>query len=160
MKTPQLDRTASVTLKYLLHFLGLALFYGFMLYTTINFWLPFLVHRFSKVYYAPASSTIDKVFVIMLITYSLFCYFSNNFVLHLYQKGKTRQLIISIILDMLILPLSMAIVILYNNLAPKTSVPVIADIYNIYLITALLVLKVLILSKLFSTKTAVKASAR
>lgn len=156
MKTSQLDRSASVTLKYMLHFLSVALFYGFMLYTTIEFWMPFLIHRFSKVYYAPASSPMNKVFVIMLIAYSLFCYFANNFVLNLYQKGKTGQLIISIILDALILPLSMIIVIVYNNLAPKTSIPVIADIYNVYLITALLVIKVFIASKLFSKKTAIR----
>lgn len=90
----------------------------------------------------------------MLIAYSLFCYFANNFVLNLYQKGKTGQLIISIILDALVLPLSMIIVIVYNNIAPKTSIPVIADIYNVYLITALLVIKVFIASKLFSKKAA------
>lgn len=143
------DQTVSVILKYLLQLLGLALFYGFMLYTTINFWIPFLVQVFSKVYYAP--SYLTSQMVILLIIYSLFCYFVNNFVLHLYEKGKAKQLIFSIIGDILVLPVCFLILVIYNNIfSPKHYIPHIADLYNIYLVIGLLIVKELIAAGLLS----------
>lgn len=152
-KTISPDQTASVILKYLLQLLGLALFYGFMLYTTVNFWIPFLIQVFSKVYYQP--SYLSREMVILLIIYSLFCYFVNNFVLHLYEKGKTKQLIFSIIGDIVVLPVCFLILVIYNNIfSPKHYIPHIADLYNIYLVLGLLIVKEIIAASILSRESA------
>lgn len=149
-KTISPDRAVSAILKYLLQLLGLALFYGFILYTTVYFWIPFLVQVFSKVYYAQLSY-LTRQMEIMLIVYTVFCYFVNNFVLHLYEKGKTKQLIFSIIGDIMVLPVCFLILVIYNNIfAPKHYIPQITDLYNIYLVMGLLIVKEIITASLLS----------
>ncbi len=155
MKTSQLDKTASVTLKYLLHFLGISLFFGILSYSMLRFWLPFLILNFSKIYYSSGSiSDFNLELAVLLIIYSLFCYFANNFILNLYAKGKTLQLLFSYLIDLLIVPLSVFILIIYFNKTAKVADSDTSTLYNIFVITGLLVAKVLFTAN-FLTKKAV-----
>ena len=157
MKTLQLDKIVANTLKYLLHFLGLACFFGILLYSMFSFWLPFLILNFSRVYYATESKISTELVVLMGI-YSLFCYFASNFILGLYEKGKTLQMIISYLVDLLIVPLSVLILIIYYNRAEKIASAYVNTLYNVYLITGLLIVKVIISSWILS-KSSAKAKA-
>lgn len=157
MKTSQLDKTASVTLRYLLHFIGIAIFYGILVYLMFRLWLPVLILTFSKIYYSSASiKAFNTEFVLLLGIYTLFCYFANNFILNLYAKGKTKQLIISYIIDQLIVPLSILILIIFYNKTSKAADSDTSTLYNIYLITGLLVVKVLIAARFLSKAPAKK----
>ncbi|MFI5161314.1 MAG: hypothetical protein ACHQHN_08550 [Sphingobacteriales bacterium] len=150
MKTSNPDTAVSYILKYLLHLISIALFYGLTLYFTTSFWIHYLLNKFTRVPYVPTPNFHDQV-IHLLIIYSLFCYFANNFVLNLYQNGKAKQLIISYLVDFLVLQLSMTIMIFYNN---RLHTPAIDNsIYNIYLVTILLVIKEAITMWLLSRKT-------
>ena len=155
MKTSQLDKATSVTLKYLLHFLSVALFFGIMLYSVLKFWLPLLVTKFSKIYYI-SQDVFMKEIVILLVFYSLFCYFANNFILDLYKRGKGLQLLVSVIVDILIVPLSLLLLIVYYDKTSKGGTSDVADLYNIYVVTLLLVLKVFIFAKMLSKGSSAK----
>ncbi|HTD99193.1 MAG TPA: hypothetical protein VK668_07880 [Mucilaginibacter sp.] len=149
MKSPQADNIASVVLKYLLHLLSIAAVYGILLYTTSQFWIHHLLNWFTRVPYVTAPNFHDHV-IHQLIIYSMFCYFANNFILDLYHTTKAKQLIISIIVDVLIMPLSILIMIIYNNIAHKNQPGDINTIYNIYLVTVLLVIKEYIAMKILA----------
>lgn len=149
-KTVDAGQTVSVILKYLLHFISVALFYGIALYSTIHFWVGFLIKKFSHVYYV--SGVFDKQLVILLIVYSLFCYFSNNFLLHLYRKERSLQLVLSMIIDELLLPVSILLMIMYGNYIVKTPEADTSNLYNIYAITILLIIKEIIASWILSGK--------
>jgi hypothetical protein len=157
MKTSNTGATDSATsvvsliLKYLLHLISIALFYGLTLYFTSSFWIHYLLNKFTKVPYVTTPNFHDQV-IHLLIIYSLFCYFANNFVLNLYQNGRAKQLIISYMVDFLVLQLSITIMIFYNN---RLHTPAIDNsIYNIYLVTVLLVIKEAITMWLLSRKAA------
>src|SRR3569832_238402 len=127
---------ASIVLKYLLQIIGLAFFYGVLLYTTLHVWVPlFTGHTFSRVYYTFFE---DNNIHLLLIIYTLFSYFANAFMLRLYERGKTRQLLLSILVDILILALGLLLSVLYNNLTVKSGRAGIDDVYNIYIIMVLL----------------------
>jgi len=149
MESPKADNIASVVLKYLLHLLSIAAVYGILLYTTSQFWIHLLLKWFTRMPYVTAPNFHDQV-IHLLIIYSLFCYFANNFILDLYHTAKTKQLIISIIADVLIMPLSILIMIIYNNITQKTWPGDITTIYNIYLVTVLLVIKEFITMKILA----------
>ena len=154
MKNSQLDKTTSVTLKYLLHILGIALFFGILSYSMLNFWLPFLILNFSKIYYSSGSiSAFNLELAVLLIIYSLFCYFANNFILNLYAKGKTLQLLLSYLVDLLIVPFSVLILIIFYNKTSKSADSDTSTLYNIFLITGLLVAKVLITGNFLTKKS-------
>ena len=153
MKTSKLENPASVTLKYLLHLISIALVYGIMLYTSLHIWLPKFILVLSKVNYV-AAYVFKQQFYVLLVVYVLFCYFVNNFVLHLYNTGKGWRLILSYLADILIIPITILIMIFYNN---KTSKILTADtdsLFNIYIAMGLLIIKELIAVKLLSPKTA------
>jgi len=157
MKTSQLDNTASAILKYLLQLIGIAFFFGILLYSVFKLWLPFLVLTFSRIYYSSASmSAFNTQMILLLVIYSLFCYFANNFILNLYSRGKTKQLIISYLIDLLIVPLSILILIIFYDKTLKVPSADTSILYNIYLITGLLVAKVFIASKVLSDTPAKK----
>ncbi|MBS1529958.1 MAG: hypothetical protein JSU01_06605 [Bacteroidetes bacterium] len=146
------DHAASVVLKYMLQVIGLAFFYGVLLYTTVHLWIPlFTGHTFSRVYYTLFQ---DNNIYLLLIIYTLFSYFANNFMLKLYERGKTRQLLLSILTDILIVPLGLLLTVLYNNLTIKSGRAGIDDIYNIYVIMALLIVKEIIAARIVLKKTA------
>ena len=159
MKNSQLDKTASVTLKYLLHLLGIALFFGILSYSMLHFWLPFLILNFSKIYYSTGSiSAFNLELAVLLIIYSLFCYFANNFILNLYAKGKTLQLVLSYLVDLLIVPFSVLILIIFYNKTAKVADSDTSTLYNIFVITGLLVAKVLITAYFLTKKETAKKS--
>lgn len=142
---------ASVVLKYLLQILGLAFFYGVLWYITIYGWIPlFSGNTFSRVYYTPFQ--VNNIYLLLLI-YALFSYFANSFMLKLYERGKTRQLLISILVDLLILPVGILLSVLYNNLTVKSGRAGIDDIYNIYIIMALLIIKEIIAARIILKKS-------
>ena len=154
-----MDKTVSVTLKYLLHLLGIALFFGILSYSMLRFWLPFLILNFSKIYYSSGSiSDFNLELAVLLIIYSLFCYFANNFILDLYAKGKTLQLLLSYLIDLLIVPFSVLILIIFYNKTAKVADSDTSTLYNIFVITGLLVAKVLLTVNLLTKKSTVKKS--
>ncbi|HEX3386625.1 MAG TPA: hypothetical protein VHS53_15605 [Mucilaginibacter sp.] len=144
------DNAASIVLKYLLQIIGLAFFYGVLLYTTIHVWIPlFTGHTFSKVDYTLFQ---DNNIHLLLIIYTLFSYVANNFMLKLYERGKTRQLLLSILIDVVILPAGLLLTVVYNNLTIKSGRAGIDDIYNIYIIIALLIIKEIIAARIVLKK--------
>ena len=150
MKTSNPDTAVSFILKYLLHLISIALFYGLTLYFTSSFWIHFLLSKFTTVSYVTTDNFHAQV-IHLLIIYSLFCYFANNFILNLYQGGKAKQLLISYFVDFLILQLSITLMIFYNN---KQHTPALDNsIYNIYVVTVLLVIKEVITMRLLSKKS-------
>lgn len=153
MKSLNRDQVASLVLKYLLHLLSIAGFYFLLFYTFTSFWLHQLLDKFTRVPYVSTPNFHDQIYHLLII-YSLFCYFANNFILDLYHKEKTKKLIISIIADLLILPLGILIMIIYNNQVLKNQPALDTSVYNIYLITVLLVIKEFIAMKILSRKTA------
>ncbi|MBS1527070.1 MAG: hypothetical protein JST19_15555 [Bacteroidetes bacterium] len=158
-KTVKSNTAASNVLRYLLHLIGLGLFFGLLIYSTNKFWLPFLVKHLTKVYYvAPESYTTELA--LLLVIYTLFCYFVNNFVLGLYEKGKTKQLLYSMLADYLLLPLSIFILILYYSKVSKTNIEDTSHLYNIYLMTVLLLIKEVITARLLSGKKTIAKTAR
>jgi len=151
MKTSNLDTAVSLILKYLLHLVSIALFYGLTLYFTSNFWIHYLLDKFTRVPYITTDNFHSQV-IHLLIIYSLFCYFANNFILNLYQSGKAKQLLISYFVDFLILQLSITLMIFYNN---RQHTPALDNsIYNIYVVTVLLVIKEVITMTLLSKNSA------
>ena len=159
MKTSQLESPMSAILKYLLQIIGIAFFFGILTYSVFKFWLPFLILNFSRIYYSSASAkAFNTEMVILLGIYTLFCYFANNFILNLYAKGKGIQLIISYVIDLLIVPLSILALVIFYNQTSKAASGHTTTLYNIYLITGLLIVKVFIASRIVS-KTPAKKKA-
>jgi hypothetical protein len=93
-----------------------------------------------------------KQIYIQLVIYTLFCYFASNFLFDLYHRARAKQLIISTIFDLLIIPAEILIMFYYNNSAYKHQTVMETSLYNIYLITAMLVAKELITGMLLSKK--------
>jgi hypothetical protein len=143
------DQAMSAILKYLLQLIGLAFFYGILLYTTLHVWVPIFNSNFSKVTYTMFK---ENNIPILLAIYVLFSYFANNVMLKLYEKGKTKQLLLSLLADLLVLALGILLSLLYNNHAIKSRYGSIDDIYNIYIIMALLIIKEIIAAWILSHK--------
>jgi hypothetical protein len=118
----------------------------------VHIWVPlFTGHTFSRVYYTFFQ---DNNIHLLLLIYTLFSYFSNSFMLRLYERGKTRQLLVSILADIFVLPLGLLLTVLYNNLTVKSGRAGIDDIYNIYIIIALLIVKEIIAARIVLKKQA------
>jgi hypothetical protein len=149
-KTTTRDQVATNVLNYLLQLLSVAAFYFVLLYSIITFWFG-LINKINKLYYTDTPNFNQQINYLLII-FSLFCYVANRFMLDLYHREKAKQLIISIIADLLIVPLGIFIMIVYNNLTVKTAHVMDTTVYNIYLITVLVVIKELIASKLLSKK--------
>jgi hypothetical protein len=101
-----------------------------------------------------AGPNFTKELYFLLLILSIFCYLANRFLLDIYHTKTAKQLIISIAVDYLIWPLQIFIMIMYNNIHMTTIADNISTLFNIYLITGLLVLKNVIAVKLMSNKTA------
>jgi hypothetical protein len=153
MKTSKLDNPASITLKYLLHLISIALVYGILLYCSLHFWLPTFILKLSKLTYI-AANIFKKQFYVLLAIYTIFCYFVNNFVLHLYSSGKGWRLILSYFIDILIVPITILIMIFYNNKTSKIATGETDSLFNIYIAMGLLIIKEFIAVKLLSPKAA------
>ncbi|MDB5141322.1 MAG: hypothetical protein JWQ66_35 [Mucilaginibacter sp.] len=151
MKTDNRDSIASTILNYLLQLIGVAIFYWLLIYTTINFWFFSFIRTITKVRYEAGPHFTRELYFLLLI-YTLFCYFANRFLLDIYHRKTARQLIISIVADYFIWPLEVLIMLIYNNLHITTIVVNISTLYNIYLITLLLIIKNVIAVKILSAK--------
>jgi hypothetical protein len=143
MKTNNDNNAASTILDYLLQLIGVALFYWFLIYTTINFWFFNFVHTITKVRYEAG---------ILLLVYTLFCYLTNRFLLDIYHRRTARALIISIVVDYLIWPLQVWIMLMYNNHHIITITDDISTLFNVYLVTGFLIVKNVIAVKILSGK--------
>jgi hypothetical protein len=151
MKTNNSNNAATTILNYFLQLIGVALFYWLLLYTTINFWFLDFLHTVTKVRYEAGPHFTRELYLLLLI-YSLFCYLANRFLLDIYHRKTVLQLIISIVVDYLIWPLQVWIVVLYNNWHISGLADDISTLFNIYLITGLLILKNVIAAKILSGK--------
>jgi hypothetical protein len=149
MKTDKRDSVATTILNYFLQLLGLAGFYWLLIYTTINFWFRTPIYKIAKVRYEAGPNFTSELYLLLLI-FSIFCYLANRFMLDLYHKKTTVQLIISIVVDYLIWPLQIVIMLYYNNMHINSPAKDISTLFNIYVITALLIIKNLIALKLLS----------
>jgi hypothetical protein len=146
------DSVTSTVLDYFLQLLGVAIFYWLLIYTTIHYWLQGFVYKFTKVRYEAAPNFTKELYLLLFI-FTIFCYLSNRFLLDLYHRKTAKQLIISIIFDYLLWPLQVYIMIVWNNKHITTIVDNINTIFNVYLVTGLLVVKSLIAVKLLSNKS-------
>jgi hypothetical protein len=145
------DSAASIVLNYFLQLLGVAAFYWLLIYTTIYYWLDSFIHRLSKVAYTAGPNFTKQLYFLLLI-FAIFCYLANRFLLDLYHRKTAIQLIISIFFDYLLWPLQIYIMIVWNNKHITTIVDDISTIYNVFVITGLLVVKNVIAVKFLSKK--------
>lgn len=72
--------------------------------------------------------------------------------LKLYEPGKTKLLLFSLLADLLVLALGILLTLLYNNHAIKSRIGSIDDVYNIYIIMALLIVKEIITAQIISKR--------
>lgn len=157
------DSVASSALNYLLQLLGVALFYFLLIYTTIHYWLRGFVSRIARVRYEAGPNFTKELYLLLLI-FVIFCYLANRFLLDVYHRNKVKQLVLSTIADYFIWPLQLLIMLVWNNMHIVSVVDDVSTLYNIYAITALLIIKNLIAVKLMSkgnganSKTSSKAA--
>lgn len=150
---------ASAILNFLLQLIGVALFYWLLLYTTTHYWLRGFVYRIAKVRYEAGPNFTSELYLLLLI-FGIFCYLANRFLLDVYHRNKTKQLILSTIADYLIWPLQLLIMLVWNNMHIANVVQDVSTLYNVYVITALLIIKNLIAIKLISKDNGVNSQAR
>jgi apolipoprotein N-acyltransferase len=153
MKKLNRDQLASVVLKYLLHLLLIGGFYWALLYTTTSVWLDVVFYKVTKLRYGIAPPDFTEMLYILLLIYTLFCYVANHFLLDIYHRKTAKQFIISTIVDFLIIPFEIFLMVIYNNITVKDHLGDINTVYNVYLITALLVIKNIIAVTILSKKT-------
>jgi hypothetical protein len=153
------DSAASSVLNYLLQLLGVALFYWLLLYTTTHYWLRGFVYRIAKVRYEAGPNFTKELYLLLLI-FVIFCYLANRFLLDVYHRNTVKQLILSTVADYLIWPLQLLIMLVWNNMHIVNVVDDVSTLYNVYVITALLILKNLIALKLMNRGNGVNSRAR
>jgi len=134
------DSIASSVLNFLLQLIGLAAFYWVLIYTTIYYWLAKFLYRTAKVRYEAGPNFTKQLYLLLLI-FAIFCYLANRFLLDLYHRGTARQLIISTIADYLIWPLQLVIMMIWANTHMVSVMGDIATLLNVYVLTALLIIK-------------------
>ncbi|HEY9001656.1 MAG TPA: hypothetical protein VIM89_09915 [Mucilaginibacter sp.] len=149
---------ASTILNYLLQLIGVAAFYWFILYTTTTYWLHGFLLKISKVRYEDNSNFTTQLYMLLLI-YVIFCYLANRFLLDLYHRRTARQLILSIIVDYLIWPLQILIVLIWNNTHIVNIIVDASVLFNVYIITALLIVKSVITLKLINKGNGINSQA-
>lgn len=150
---------ASAILNFLLQLIGVAVFYWLLLYTTTNYWLRGFIYRIAKVRYEAGPNFTRELYLLLLI-FIIFCYLANRFLLDVYHRNKTKQLILSTIADYLIWPLQLLIMLVWNNIHIVNVVQDVSTLYNVYVITALLIIKNLIAVKLISKDNGANSQAR
>ena len=142
---------ATTVLNYFLQLLGAAIFYWLLIYTSIHYWLAGFVFKITKIRYEAGPNFTKELYVLLLI-FVIFCYLANRFLLDIYRRNTAKQLIISLIVDYLLWPLQILIMLIWNNTHITTIADDVSSLYNVYIITALLVLKNVIAIKLLGTK--------
>jgi len=145
------DSAATTVLNYLLQLLGVAIFYWLLIYTTIHYWLTGFLYKIAKIRYEAGPNFTKELYLLLLI-FVIFCYLANRFLLDIYHRNTAKQLIISTIIDYLLWPLQIVIMLVWNNTHITTIADDVSSLYNVYIITALLVLKNVIAIKLLNKK--------
>lgn len=153
------DSVASTVLNYLLQLLGVALFYWLLIYTSIHYWLTGFVYKFTKIRYEAGPNFTKELYVLLLI-FVVFCYLANRFLLNIYHRNTSKQLIVSITIDYLIWPVQILIMITWNNMHIVSIADDVSTLYNVYIITGLLVIKNVLAAKLLSNKTVSEVKVR
>ncbi len=156
------DSAASVMsaiLNSLLQLIGAAAFYWLLIYTTIHYWMRGFIYGIAKVRYEAGANFTKELYLLLLI-FVIFCYLANRFLLDVYHRNRTKQLILSTIADYLIWPLQLFIMLKWNNAHIVNAVDDVSTLYNVYVITALLIIKNLIAVKLISRGDGINSQAR
>lgn len=153
------NSVASAILNYLLQLIGIAVFYWLLIYTTIHYWLRGFIYKIAKVRYEAGPNFTKELYLLLLI-FVIFCYLANRFLLNVYHRNKAKQLILSTVADYLIWPLQLLIMLIWNNMHIVNVVDDVSTLYNVYVITALLIIKNLIAVKLISKDNGVNSQAR
>ncbi|HTD41028.1 MAG TPA: hypothetical protein VK671_10440 [Mucilaginibacter sp.] len=146
------DSVASSVLNYFLQFLGVAIFYWLLIYTTIHYWLKGFVYKIAKVRYEAGPNFTKELYLLLLI-FVIFCYLANRFLLDIYHRNTARQLVISIMVDYFVWPLQILIMLIWNNMHIVSIADDVSTLYNIYIVTGLLIVKNVIAIKLQGSKT-------
>jgi len=147
---------ASSILNVLLQLIGLAAFYWLLIYTTIYYWLNKFLFKIAKVRYEAGPNFTKELYLLLLI-FAVFCYLANRFLLDVYHRRTARQLIISTIADYLIWPLQLVIMMVWANTHMVNVVDDITTLLNVYVLTALLIIKnVIAVALIKRDKVAVK----
>ena len=150
---------ASSILNFLLQLVGVALFYWVLIYTTIYYWLTGFLYKIAKVHYEAGPNFTKELYLLLLI-FTIFCYLANRFLLDVYHRNTARQLIISTIVDYLIWPLQLFIMIIWANKHMVSVVDDITTLLNVYVLTALLIIKNVIALKLMNKNNDLSAKAK
>jgi hypothetical protein len=150
---------ASSILNFLLQLIGIALFYWALIYTTIYYWLTGFLYKIAKVRYEAGPNFTKELYFLLLI-FAIFCYLANRFLLDVYHRKTARQLIISTIADYLIWPLQLLIIIIWGNKHMVNVVEDITTLLNVYVLTALLIVKNIIAVTLMNKKDHTSAKAK
>ncbi|MBV8388232.1 MAG: hypothetical protein JO080_00375 [Mucilaginibacter sp.] len=158
MKTNR-DSVASTVLNYLLQLLGVAAFYWLLIYTTIHYWLRGFIYKIAKVRYEAGPNFTKELYLLLLI-FVIFCYLANRFLLDVYHRSTAKQLVISTIADYLIWPLQILIMLIWNNMHIVSIADDVSTLYNVYVVTGLLIIKNVIAVRLISKTTDTKASSK
>lgn len=150
---------ASSILNVLLQLIGLAAFYWLLIYTTIYYWLNKFLFKIAKVRYEAGPNFTKELYLLLLI-FAVFCYLANRFLLDVYHRRTARQLIISTIADYLIWPLQLVIMMVWANTHMVNVVDDITTLLNVYVLTALLIIKNVIALKLMNKNNDLSAKAK
>jgi hypothetical protein len=153
------NSVASSILNFLLQLIGLAAFYWVLIYTTIYYWLNNFLFKIAKVRYEAGPNFTKELYILLLI-FAIFCYLANRFLLDLYHRSTARQLIISVIADYLIWPLQLLIMMVWANTHMVNVVDDITTLLNVYVLTALLIIKNVIALKLMNKNNSLNAKAK
>ena len=150
---------ASIFLNYLLQLIGVAVFYWVMIYTTIYYWLTGFLFKIAKVRYEAGPNFTKELYLLLLI-FTIFCYLANRFLLDVYHRNTVKQLIISTIVDYLIWPLQLLIMMVWANTHIVSVVDDITTLLNVFVLTALLIIKNVIAVKLMNKKNNINTNAK
>ena len=150
---------ASSILNVLLQLIGLAAFYWLLIYTTIYYWLNKFLFKIAKVRYEAGANFTKELYLLLLI-FAVFCYLANRFLLDVYHRRTAKQLIISTIADYLIWPLQLVIMMVWANTHMVNVVDDITTLLNVYVLTALLIIKNVIALKLMNKNNDLSAKAK
>src|SRR5690349_19726608 len=88
----------SIILNSLLQLIGVAAFYWLLIYTTIYYWMSGFIYGIAKVRYEAGPNFTKELYLLLLI-FVIFCYLANRFLLDVYHRNRTKQLILATIAD-------------------------------------------------------------
>jgi hypothetical protein len=148
MTTTKTNQNKKAYLNYLIQLAGMVVFYFVLRYVT-SYFLNTLPKDASSIIYIPDFRFV-KTLRVLLVIYALFSYLANRFLLDLYHRSKIIALFISLLADLLIIPLQIWIMVIYNNHTLSNQLGQLDSLYNAVLITGLFVAKNLMATLLLS----------